>query len=346
MAYESTQFLVLAPLFAALLSGCGALACRDVENITESVLLSPDEYAKLLTGKPAAMTGGAPTTGAPTGTDGSTASDTAGDTTGTMMTEQEICMLVCDDEFPSYHVISCTSQMVPPYGFISVECVIPGSCEGRRHACVRSRGSAAGLDPAADWLARAAHDEAASVHAFLALATELAAHGAPAELLARIHIAADDERRHATLVTDLAQRHGAEVPAVSIAPTPTRDLLALAVENMVEGCVRETWAALSAAHQARHAHSLELRDLYASIAADEANHAELAWSIHTWLFGQLTAPNQAMVAAARRLAIRQLHTSLATRADEPELLALGIPDRPTALHLLTGLDAALWSQAA
>jgi rubrerythrin len=211
---------------------------------------------------------------------------------------------------------------------------------------VRSHGESADLGPAAAWLARAAHDEAASVHAFEALADELAAHGAPADLLARITTAADDERRHAALVTALAQRHGAEVPAVTITPTPTRDLLALAVENIVEGCVRETWAALSAAHQAKHAHTVELRDLYQSIAADETTHAELAWSIHTWLIGQLNKAEQSLVTAARDAAVRQLHTTLAAHPDEPERQALGIPNRSTALHLLAGLDAALWSQAA
>jgi hypothetical protein len=166
------------------------------------------------------------------------------------------------------------------------------------------------------------------VHAFLALADELAAHGAPAELLARIAAAADDERRHAALVTDLALRHGASIITPIIAPTPTRDLLALAVENMAEGCVRETWAALSAAHQAKHAHTPELRDLYAGVAADETIHAELAWSIDAWLFEQLTAAEQTMLAAARSAAVRQLHASLAALPDEPELLALGVPDRP------------------
>ncbi len=290
---------------------------------------------------------GEPTSGGATATTGDA---TTGDdpTTGSavMLTDQEICMMVCVAASGSGEVESCTIGAKNANGNIPVECVLPTYCEGRRHACVRSKGSAAGHDAAAAWLARAAHDEAASVHAFLALAEELAAHGAPAELLARIETAVDDERRHAALVTDLAQRHGAEIPTVSIAATPNRGLLALAVENMVEGCVRETWAALSAAHQARHAHTPELRDLYASIAADETNHAELAWAINAWLFEQLSDGGRNMVAAARRQAVRQLHSSLAALGDEPELLALGVPGRHDALHLAAGLDATLWSQAA
>ena len=348
------QLLPLAPLFTALLAGCSSYSsCDDFKGGTydRTVELSPAEYAQWKMGIPpgSSSTGVATsTTDGTSGSTGGTAGETGADpTTGadTMLTDQEICMMVCVKESIVGNVESCTIGAINANGNIPVECVLPAFCEGRRHACVRSHGDAEQSD-AATWLARAAHDEAASVHAFLALHQELTAHGAPPELLARITAAADDERRHAALVGALAEQHGATVPAIVIAPTPIRDLLALAVENMVEGRVRETWAALSAAHQAQHADIAALRNLYASIAADEAQHAELAWSIHAWLIGQLNAAEQAMVAAARRAAVRQLQTSLAAFADEPELLALGIPGRNTALHLLAGLDAALWSQAA
>jgi hypothetical protein len=380
----------LAPLFASLLSGCFASSsCDDFKGgtYTRTIELTPAEYEQWMMGVPP---GDSPTSGASTstgtggndsdvggtaggGSTGETGGGTAGDTTDAtaamMLTDQEICMMLCAAESGVGEVESCSIGAIDANGNIPVECVLPAFCEGRRHACVHSHGAAGPEDiatpgpypsanpgaspypaanpgPAATWLARAAHDEAASVHAFLALADELAAHGAPAELLARIAAAADDERRHAALVTDLALRHGASIITPIIAPTPTRDLLALAVENMAEGCVRETWAALSAAHQAKHAHTPELRDLYAGVAADETIHAELAWSIDAWLFEQLTAAEQTMLAAARSAAVRQLHASLAALPDEPELLALGVPDRRSALHLLAGLDAALWSQAA
>jgi hypothetical protein len=369
--------LPLSPLFASLLSGCFASSsCDGFKGGTDTriIELTPEEYADWMkgispgeyptTGSPATtdVTGTA-STGASTGEGESTTSDTTSETGGTtatvMLTDQEICTMICTEQSAIGEVESCTIGPINENGKIPVECVLPLFCEGRRHACVRSHGHSGPSDaaseaddraqrpgPAAHWLARAAHDEAASVHAFLALAAELAAHGAPPELLARIATAAEDERRHAALVTDLALHHGATIPTPIITPTPTRDLLALAVENMVEGCVRETWAALSAAHQSRHAHTPELRDIYKSIAADETRHAELAWSIHTWLIGQLSPASQAMVAAARRQAIHQLHTSLAALPDEPALLALGVPARHTALHLIAGLDAALWSQAA
>lgn len=346
--------LPLSPLFAALLSGCfSSSSCDDFKGGTydRTVELSPAEYAQWKMGIPpgSSSTGVATsTTDGTSGSTGGTAGETGADpTTGanTMLTDQEICMMVCVKESIVGNVESCTIGAINANGNIPVECVLPAFCEGRRHACVRSHGDAEQSN-AATWLARAAHDEAASVHAFLAIHQELTAHGAPPELLARINLAADDERRHAALVGELAQRHGASLTSVTITPTPIRDLLALAVENMVEGCVRETWAALSAAHQAAHADTQPLRDLYQTIAADETRHAELAWSIHTWLIAQLGDAEQAMVTAARGAAVRQLHTSLAALTDEPGLLALGVPSRSTALHLLTGLDAALWSNAA
>ena len=312
--------LPLAPLFTALLAGCSSYSsCDGFKGGTydRTVELSPAEYAQWKMGIPpgSSSTGVATsTTDGTSGSTGGTAGETGADpTTGanTMLTDQEICMMVCVKESIVGNVESCTIGPINANGNIPVECVLPAFCEGRRHACVRSHGDAEQSN-AATWLARAA----------------------------------DDERRHAALIGALAEQHGATVPAIVIAPTPTRDLLALAVENIVEGCVRETWAALSAAHQARSADTAALRNLYQDIAADEAQHAELAWSIHTWLIGQLNAAEQAMVAAARRAAVRQLQTSLAALADEPELLALGIPGRNTALHLLAGLDAALWSQAA
>ncbi len=338
MVYSTTRLIPLAPLFAALLqSGCTGCFGFEPENVTRNVELSPEEYAQWQMGMPP----DGPTTGA-TSSSGS-GSSTANDTDA-MLTDDEICMMVCTNTYG--YTDSCTIEAMNAEGNIPIKCLSTTVCEGRRHACVRSHGEHAGQDPRATWLARAAHDEAASVHAFLALADELTAHGAPPELLARIHLAADDERRHAALVGELAEQHGATVPAIVIAPTPPRDLLALAVENMVEGCVRETWAALSAAHQGKYAHTPALRELYRAIAADEARHAELAWSIHTWLIGQLGTAEQAMVTAARHAAIQQLHASLGSLADAPALQALGLPDRRTALHLLAGLDAALWSQAA
>ncbi|MDC0670585.1 hypothetical protein [Nannocystis radixulma] len=124
---------------------------------------------------------------------------------------------------------------------------------------------------------------------------------------------------------------------------PARTLLAIAVENAVEGCVRETWAALVAAHQARWAAHPAVRSVYRTIAADEARHAELAWAIDSWLSGQLDADGRARVVQARRTAADALAAHLATATDAPELAALGLPAARVAAELFAGLDSALGS---
>ena len=62
-----------------------------------------------------------------------------------------------------------------------------------------------------------------------------------------------------------------------------RTVLELAIENVVEGCVREGFAALQALHQSRHAKDVELRTTMAQIFRDEAKHVELAFQIDAWL---------------------------------------------------------------
>ncbi len=398
--HTSALLIPLAPLFAALLSGCvSTSSCDgfDGGSYMRTIELTPEEYAQWMQGHPSQTSGEQPTTSATSGTStgepggtamgevgsgdvggdagsgdvgtagdagsGDTGSTGAADTTGTdtgadgtsagttgaPLTDQEICMMVCAMDSPGGDVESCSIGPLNANGKIPVECTIPAYCEGRRHACVRSHGAAAGHtddDPAAAWLARAAHDEAASVHAFEALARELADHDAPPELLARLRAAGRDEVRHAARVTALARARGAEPPTPTIAATPIRGLQAIATENAIEGCVRETWAALSAAHQALHADDPALRRIYAEIAADEARHAELAWSLDTWLSGQLGPAARAMVAHARAAAVRELAAWIDGAHDEPALLALGVPAQATARRLVAGLDAALWSRAA
>lgn len=336
--------LSLTPLFSTLLAGCfGSSSCDGFKGGTyhDIVELTPDEYAARASGETPAPTSSPTTTG-----DETTAADTTGDDTGApMLTPQEVCQAVCAEQSVDGTVASCSVGEKNMAGNIPIDCEIPNFCEGRRHACVRSHGAHAD-GAAASWLARAAHDEAASIHAFLALAAELTAHGAHEALVARLHAAAADEARHAAIVARLAAEHGAAVPPLAIAPTATRDLLAIAVENAAEGCVRETWAALSAAHQARHADDPRHRALYRIIAADEARHAELAWALDAWLLGQLTPAEQTHVEHARSAAARDLRVALAAEPHGPELAALGLPDPATARHLAASLDAALWSQAA
>ena len=63
---------------------------------------------------------------------------------------------------------------------------------------------------------------------------------------------------------ELAKKHGSKTPPkLLFGDSTTRTVLELAIENVVEGCVREGFAALQALYQSRHAKNVELRSTMA-----------------------------------------------------------------------------------
>jgi hypothetical protein len=188
------------------------------------------------------------------------------------------------------------------------------------------------LSERATWLAGIAHLEAASIPAFLLLARDLERASAPASLIRASHAAAADEVRHARMISTLARAAGATLPAVTLAPTSPRSLLDLALDNATEGCVRESFAALLATHQAAHAADPLLRRAFAVIAVDETRHAALAFAVDAWLAPRLTVAERATVAAARRAALADLSAAPLS----PALAhAAGWPTGHAARHLLS-----------
>src|SRR5262249_35131396 len=124
------------------------------------------------------------------------------------------------------------------------------ACTGRRPAglTVPMRASAANV--LGDYFAEMAALEAASVDAFRTLRDELALHRAPRSLRRAAARAARDEVRHARVTASIAKRFGAQPAPVEVIPSAPRPLEAIARENAVEGCVRETFGALIATRQA------------------------------------------------------------------------------------------------
>lgn len=123
-------------------------------------------------------------------------------------------------------------------------------------------------------------------------------------------------------------------------------LEALALENAVEGCVRETFGGLFGAYQAAHAVDPVVRATLAQITRDETTHALLSWQIAAWAEPRLDRAALRRVREARRAAIRELRDE-ATVAPEPELCAaLGVPDAGRATALLGALDQGLWQEVA
>jgi hypothetical protein len=193
----------------------------------------------------------------------------------------------------------------------------------------------------AAYFARAAALEAASIPAFETLEKELRALHAPEPLLAAVRAAITDERDHTERMRQLAYRFGAAPDEPQIEARPLRDGFALALDNVVEGCVRESFGALLATFQAAHASDAEIRETFARIARDETRHAALAFQIHAWLAPRLTRAQRKAVEEARDAALRSLLEERAQAAGIGLVELAGMPRDAQSEVLLTQMQG-LW----
>jgi hypothetical protein len=193
------------------------------------------------------------------------------------------------------------------------------------------------------FFATAAHLEAASVVAFERLAEELRAHGAPDDLVRDALRAAKDEVRHARATKNVAERHGAKVEDVCVDERPIRDLFAIAIENAVEGCVRETFGALVATYQAKKARDPMIARLMKQIAKDETRHADLAWRVAAWAQSLLDEEQRAYVVSMRTRAAAELRAALEIEPEAELMTAAGMPNAHDACALFDGVAAELWA---
>ena len=196
------------------------------------------------------------------------------------------------------------------------------------------------------WLAEAAHLEAASVVAFRRLEGELLALGAPRALVRAARRSRADEIRHARAMTLLAHRFGATPPRVEVDALPPRSPFAIALENAVEGCVRESYGALVAEYQARTARDPELRGVLQRIARDEARHAALAHEVAAWLEPRLDDEQRAAIARARAEALEDLRVAVLQPPSADVATLAGMPQPREARALLDAMDRAILSRAA
>jgi hypothetical protein len=235
-------------------------------------------------------------------------------------------------------------ELVRPDG--SVEFIsqvdIPATCvAGRRPEGLQAAGGHAPCDELGAYFASAAHLEAASVHAFARFARELHALGAPEGLVADAWRSALEEVAHTRMVGMIAQRFGGEVPVPSIEEPASRDAFAIALENAVEGCVRESYGALVAWYQAETATDPMVKSAMAQIAEDETRHAELSWRVAEWLEPQLTESERARIAEARRTAFSSLQGELAKQGlSRAGAARIGLPDQDRGIALLNQLGSA------
>ncbi len=240
-------------------------------------------------------------------------------------------------------LVSSCGEVESSMGLV-LGCYVVVGYGGRRPAGFKRgrgrRGSVVG-----QYFARMGELEAASVGAFLTMHRELAAHGAPEVLASRAQRAARDEVRHTRMTLCLARRAGGAAirRPRRAAVAAVRSLESIATENAVEGCVRETFGALTAMVQASTASDPRVRATMARIAVDETRHAALSWDVAAWAEGRLGDDARARVRAARQAAIDEL--CLAVGHEPPASLQaeVGLPDARTATRLMRAMQQHLWA---
>ena len=238
---------------------------------------------------------------------------------------------------PTIH--SC--ELIPVDGGLAVRMAYETPCGGRCPEGLAPPAFVGTEDALAAWLAAGAHMEAASVHAFEILAAELGAHRAPSVLIRAARAATADERRHADAIGNLAASRGAVRLEVQVTRGPIRDIEAVARENAVEGCVRETFAALIACRQAQAATDPAIRSAMTGIARDETRHAGLAWAVDQWSQALLGPAARRRVREARHEASEVLGDVLLAALSPDDRALAGLPDEDEAARMASDLGAAL-----
>ena len=251
------------------------------------------------------------------------------------------CFSACEAASPPNYVGAVMCKEVKTDGGQAIECSYSPCAFGRRPAGLLAARSFGATSEIGDWLARAAHLEAASVVAFRRLADELCALGAPRALVDSALRAAEDEVHHARIVSALARSHGVTPAAVELSPIGARSPEEIAIENAVEGCVGETWGALLALRQAKAARAPSIRHAMRRIAKDELRHAELAFEVADFVLPRLTPAARERVATARRSAADRILKQLETPS-ETMRLELGLPDEQQAKKMARSAARILW----
>jgi hypothetical protein len=193
------------------------------------------------------------------------------------------------------------------------------------------------------YFAQVAGLEAAAVDAFERMAAELSALGAPAELVQWARVSADDERRHTRDMGALAERFAVTPAAYEAQEFALRGLFEVALENAVEGCVRETYGAVVGHHQAEHARDPVVRAAMAKVAEDETRHAALSWAVAEWALPQLTDAQREEIRESQRVAIDALSRSVRVPESAALLQDAGLPAPDVALAMLHGLREQVWA---
>ena len=258
--------------------------------------------------------------------------------------EERIKALPEITDYASYHAVGCKSEETGKTQ-VKIICEYTKSCPaaGRRPNGLQKESERTATNEVGQWFVNMAYLEEAAVVAFEYLTKELEAYNAPEELIQVAKEAIDEEREHTILTKALATRYDATPLAVEVEPFVLRPLAEIAYDNLAEGCIRETYGALSAVWQTEHAEDEAVRAVTHRIVHEESRHAALSWDIHRWVWPQLTPQEQQKCQEVADTAIQELEASI--QEEPPTSLAkiAGLPPAQKAQEMFQQVKTLLWS---
>lgn len=232
-------------------------------------------------------------------------------------------------------------------GRVRVKCeyTLSKECQaaGRLPAGLSLEGSIGAIEHVGDYFAQMAYLEEAAVTAFQYLTQELEAYNAPERLITMAKEAVQEEVEHAEMVRALSERYGAEPLPVEVEPFQLRSLHEIALDNISEGCVRETYGALQATYQSEHAEDPAVRAVTHRIVFEESRHAMLSWEIAEWLHPQLTPEQQEECRQTMLNTIDELEGAVSQEPPPTLARVAGLPPASEATRMFKTLKDTLWA---
>lgn len=192
---------------------------------------------------------------------------------------------------------------------------------------------------AAEYWAKIAMMEHASVASFSRFSLELMSIGAPMDLLVGAHSAALDEVRHTQVSLDIANEFGTSTVSPGSFPISSKadfsfgDVEKIAVAAALEGCIEETLAASVVLYQAEQMENPKHKDVIRSVALDEANHAAFAWRVLKWIISSSPQVHDAVAAVFRNRAAQYESTPVSNTTEVSSLQRLGLLDKATTVKI-------------
>lgn len=197
---------------------------------------------------------------------------------------------------------------------------------------------------AAQYWAKVAMMEHASVASFSRFSLELMSVGAPIELLALAHQAALDEVKHTQISLSIANQFNSASFAPGSFPISSKvvdsafgNMKKIAMAAALEGCIEETLAAAIVFYQAEHFGDNQKVALR-SVALDEANHAAFAWRAVQWMAS--TSPEVHAAVSEVFVERAQRYESIPQPVAPSTLQRLGLLDQ----GMIANLQHAAWHQ--